>query len=563
MSLFILLLEERIRTRETILYVISNIERVKMKRKKFGKLLMVMSLLIITLVGCNGSALSSEKDQTAAREENQVVKGETKEDYSVLSIPFDKLNGKKAGVMTGTPQDTIVSNNVENAEIQYYNNYTDLAIALQEGKIDFYVNNTIQYPFVKKEYPDFSYLDGEMASFNNGAIFPKSEQGKMLRDEFNDYLAQIKNSGKLDELKEYWLKPNEWEKIDIPETGEKGTLKMATCTSLKPFSFVLDNGYAGFDVALVAEFCRDCGYALRVDNMDFAGVLSGITAEKYDLAACQIAWTEERDKSVLFSELYVSQVIVPYVRTADYVKDYKQDDEQLTLFQSLARSFRRTFVEEQRWKIILGGIVTTLIISVFGFALANVLGAVFCTMSLSGKKGLKILADIYSRIMQGTPIIAILMILFYIVFGNSNISGIIVAIIGFGITSGAYLAQTFSGAIRGVDKGQTEAALALGMTEWEAFSGIVLPQAIRRMLPGYFSQLISLIKSTSIVGYIAVVDLTKASDIVRSATFEAFFPILTSALIYFLISNLLLSLMKMIQKKLAPKRRKASGKEEK
>lgn len=165
-------------------------------------------------------------------------------------------------------------------------------------------------------------------------------------------------------------------------------------------------------------------------------------------------------------------------------------------------------------------------------------------MTLSGKKWLKILAEIYSRIMQGTPIIAILMILYYIIFGNSNISGTIVAIIGFGITSGAYLAQTFSGSISGIDKGQTEAALALGMTKRKAFMGIVMPQAIRRMLPGYFSQLISLIKGTSIVGYIAVVDLTKASDIIRSATFEAFFPILTSALIYFLISNLLLSVIR-------------------
>lgn len=534
-----------------------------MSLMKFQKISILLVLIIMFSTGCGQSGKSSENDATSVQGQMHSDTESAADDFSVLSIPFSELDGKKAGVMTGTPQDAIVGKNVENADIQYYNNYTDLAIALREGKIDFYVNNTIQYPFIKKEYPEFSYIDGEMASFNNGAIFSKNDHGKMLRDEFNAYLEQIKNNGKLDELKEYWLKPNKWEKINIPTSGEKGTLKMATCTSLKPFSFMVNNGYAGFDVGLVAEFCKESGYELRIDNMDFSGVLSGITAGKYDLAACQIAWTEERDQSVLFSDLYVSQVMVPYVRTADYVTDYKQDSDDFHLIESMKKSFYRTFVEEQRWKIIMGGIATTLIISIFGFALANILGAMFCAMTLSGKKWLRILAEIYSRIMQGTPIIAILMILYYIVFGNSNISGTIVAIIGFGITSGAYLAQTFSGSISGIDKGQTEAALALGMTRWEAFTGIVMPQAIRRMLPGYFSQLISLIKGTSIVGYVAVVDLTKASDIIRSATFEAFFPILTSALIYFLISNLLLSFMKQIQKKLAPKRRTASGKEEK
>ena len=144
-------------------------------------------------------------------------------------------------------------------------------------------------------------------------------------------------------------------------------------------------------------------------------------------------------------------------------------------------------------------------------------------------------------------------ILYYIIFGKSDISNILVAIMGFGLVFGAYMAQLFEGGIGGVDKGQWEAALATGLTKNQTFCGIILPQAVRTMLPGYFSNLISLMKGTAVVGYIAVNDLTKVGDIIRSNTYEAIVPLITIAVIYFAIACLLLSLMKMLRKKLAPK----------
>ena len=485
------------------------------------------------------------------------------EDSYVLSTSLRTLDGKTAGILTGTPEDEIVNSTVNDVKFQYYNSKTDCALALEEGKIDFYVNNTIQVPFIAKEYPGTSYINRVMNSFDNGAIFPKTDSGAALCKEFNSYLEKAEKDGTLDKLKEYWFKPNEWETIDIPSEGDNGKVRMITCASMKPFSFILNNEYAGFDVAVVADFCRKNGYELIIEESNFSGLISGVSSGKFDMGAGQIAWTQERSKSVLYSDFYAAQLIVPIVKTADFLGDGQESGTDESFLTSIERSFERTFMEESRWKIILEGLFTTMIISVFGFLLANGLGALFCFMALSRRKGLRIGAEIYSRIMQGTPIVAVLMILYYIVFGNSDLSGTVIAIFGFGIVSGAYLAQVFSGGISSIDVGQNEAALSLGMTKKQAFAGIVLPQAVRRMLPGYFSQLITLIKGTSIVGYIAVVDLTKAGDIIRSTTFEAFFPIITSAAIYFLISFILLSIMKRIQKKLAPKRRKASGKEEK
>ena len=186
-------------------------------------------------------------------------------------------------------------------------------------------------------------------------------------------------------------------------------------------------------------------------------------------------------------------------------------------------------------------------------------------MSMSRSKGLRMISGIYSKLMQGLPIVVILMILYYIVFGKSSISNVVVAILGFGIVFGAYMAQLFEGGIGGVEKGQWEAALSTGLSKYQTFCGIVLPQAIRTMLPGYFSNLISLMKGTAVVGYIAVNDLTKVGDIIRSNTYEAIVPLVTIAIIYFVIACILLSLMNMIRRRLTSKRmrRPVGGKSQK
>ena len=210
---------------------------------------------------------------------------------------------------------------------------------------------------------------------------------------------------------------------------------------------------------------------------------------------------------------------------------------------------------------MLSGIRVTLVITVLGFLLAAVVGALVCAMSMCNIKGLRIFANVYSKIMQGTPIVVVLMIIYYVIFGKINISGIFVSILGFGLTTAAYLAQIYKGAIEQVDKGEIEAARSLGLSKLNTFFGIILPQAIRLMLPPLSSQLVGLMKGTSIVGYIAVMDMTKVSDIIRSSTYEALFPLLAIALIYFLISTIILLIIDRISYRLNPanKERKVKG----
>ena len=506
---------------------------------------------------------STENDTPTERAAS--VKSDTPAEEKQEEEVLQSLAGKTAGVMTGTPQDEIVKANIQGASIQYFNTASDLILALESHKIDFFVLSSVNYYSMAEENDNLGYLDVTLQEYDIGTIFSQTETGKALCDQYNAYIAKIKKDGTLEKLQEYWLYPNDWEDIDIPAVGKNGVLTMATANTLKPFSFMLHEKNAGFDIAIAAGFCREYGYGLQIENVDFAGVLSGITSGKYDLAAGQIAWTEERAKSVRYSDSYYVQKIVPILLADETDSSYLVTAENNTngtgnsvsfTQHTLKNSIRRTLIEDHRWKSVLDGLLVTLCITFFGFILANVLGALFCAMELSKFRILKGIANLYSGLMQGLPIVVILMILYYIIFGNSQISNIFVAIIGFGLVFGAYMAQLFTGGINSVEVGQREAALAIGLTKRQTFFGIILPQAVRTMLPGYFSNLISLLKGTAIVGYIAVNDLTKAGDIIRSSTYEAIVPLLVVAIGYAVIASILIVVMKLIQKKLFRKARK-------
>lgn len=521
-----------------------------MKKEEKSWIRAFCAILLLVLCLGNVSNITSEAISSADAESMEV------------------LVGKTAGVMTGTPQDKIVQENVKDVRLQYFNTATDMALALQTKKIDFCALSTVNYYNMVKQYPEFGYINVPLATFNVGTIFPKTKKGDAIRVELNEYISKIKENGELKSLQEYWLYPHDWENIEIPKTGEKGILKMATPNTLIPFSFMLHDKNVGFDIAIIAGFCKEYGYGLNIENVDFSGALTGISTEKYDLAAGQIAWTEERAESVNYSDFYYLQEIVAIVNADNIDSPYlvaagKDDSTGNTdggVSQSnqnrkrtIGESIRRTLIDENRWVSILQGLFVTMVITLAGFALANLFGALFCAMAMSKSKVLKMLAGIYSSLMQGLPIVVILMILYYVIFAYSKINNIEVAIFGFGLVFGAYMAQLFESSISGVDKGQQEAALAIGFTKRQTFNGIILPQAIRTMLPGYFSNLISLMKGTAIVGYIAITDLTKAGDIIRSNTYEAIVPLVTIAIVYFAIAALLFIVMNLIRKKLTPK----------
>lgn len=210
-----------------------------------------------------------------------------------------------------------------------------------------------------------------------------------------------------------------------------------------------------------------------------------------------------------------------------------------TLWHKIAQSFYTNFIQDNRYTLILDGLKTTLVITVFAVLIGTLLGGLICWMRMSRRKTLQGIAKVYIDIMRGTPVLVMLMIMYYIVLAPVNASGVLVAIITFAMNTAAYVCEMLRTSILGVDRGQTEAGLSLGFSKYQTFFGIVLPQAVKSMMPVYQGEVISLLKSTSIVGYVAVIDMTKASDIIRARTFDAFFPLITIAVVYFLIAWLI------------------------
>jgi polar amino acid transport system substrate-binding protein len=162
---------------------------------------------------------------------------------------------------------------------------------------------------------------------------------------------------------------------------------------------------------------------------------------------------------------------------------------------------------------------------------------------------MKWLSNIYIALMRGMPVLVLLMIMFYVIFAGTSINPVTVAVITFGMNFAAYVSEMFRSAIESVDKGQTEAGVALGFTPFKTFIYIVLPQAFKQVLPVFKGETISLVKTTSIVGFIAVQDLTKVGDIIRSRTFDAFFPLVMVAVLYFIVSWLFAAALDYIGKK--------------
>jgi polar amino acid transport system substrate-binding protein len=222
--------------------------------------------------------------------------------------------------------------------------------------------------------------------------------------------------------------------------------------------------------------------------------------------------------------------------------------------------FHKTFIREDRWKLILEGIGVTLLISLCAVIAGSLIGFGLYMLSRTDviwlQKTAKSVARVYSRIIAGTPVVVILMILFYVIFGAvRDMSGIVVAVIGFALTFGSFVYDHMTVSVGSVERGQIEAAYALGYTKNQTFFRIVLPQAMGIFLPSYCGQAVELIKATAVVGYIAVNDLTKMGDIIRSNTYEAFFPLIATAVIYFLLTWGLSLLLNLVKRRFEPKRR--------
>ena len=494
------------------------------------KFLAAVSALLLTLcmfTGCAAEQSSQQSSVTCA----------------------DDLVGKKIGVQIGTTGMTYAEG-VEGATVEKYNKGADAIEALKQGKIDAVLIDASPAKYFVSKNSDIVALDDPFADEKYACAIKKGNDE--LTQQINDALSQLRENGTLNLIEQNWLVDAEYGKhpYESPEgITYSGKLVMATNAEFPPYELKEEGEIVGFDVDMMRAVCDILGKELVIDDMAFDSVIAAVDSGKADVGVAGMTVTEDRLKNVNFSDSYTeaSQVII-----------YKSGN---ASSQNFVEKLKSTFLDKDRWVYLVQGLGNTLLITVLAVVIGIVLGFVIAiirsTNQLTGRLRIpNFICRIYLTVVRGTPMVVQLLIIYFVVFSSVNISKILVAVIAFGLNSAAYVAEIVRSGIMSVDRGQFEAGSSLGFGYTRTMISIILPQAIRNILPALGNEAIVLLKETSVSGYIALNDLTKGGDTIRSQTYEAFLPLIAVALIYLLMVVGLSALVNRLERRLSNDKRK-------
>ena len=483
----------------------------------------------------------------------------------------DQLNqpGRKVGVSTGSAAMLIAEKELPNAEIVYFEDSATAYEAVAQGKIDAYVYDRRQMELaIASGRKDVHLLEENMQETVRIAvgISPVCTIPDFQR-ELNEFIDALKQDGTLDDMYERWVIRHDETMPDIPvPENPQYHLTIGTSGIVPPYSYYVGNALNGYDIELGLRFAARIGAEVTFRVYDYGAIVPAAVTGDVDCIMANLNVTPERAEALPFSEdLYQEHVGImvrgnatgaPAGTTGDGEGATTGDsDSRETFLQSVQNSFNKTFIRENRWQLFVSGIIATLSITLLSILFGTLLGFGVYLLCRGGNPAAKAITRCCLFLVQGTPMVVLLMILYYLVFAGVNISGIAVAVFGFTLTFGASVLEMLKMGVGAVDGGQYEAAWALGYSKRRTFFHIILPQTLPHMLPAYRSGMISLIKATAVVGYIAVMDLTKMGDIVRSRTYEAFFPLIAVTMIYFVLEGLIGFAVSRIGTRLDPKKR--------
>jgi len=472
-------------------------------------------------------------------------------EHNETTIEYTDFAGKNIGVLTGSVWDGVVKDVVKANSVYY----SDMSAGIEDtknGRIDGAIINESTMHIVAdvpgNENLQYTLIPPEFYTFSIG--FVSMEQSSINR--FNAFLKEITNDGTLASIQQYWLLSTP--DLDAPmkgiptSSGKNGLLKVAASATQAPYVYVGDNNeMKGYCIELILRFAAWEGKKIEILNMDFSGLIPYIISKKAEFGVADFAMTPERKKSVLFTDsIFDETVDMMYILS----KSETDSTQRRGFISWLKTGIDRNLITDHRWKMIVAGLATTMNIAFWAQLFGTVLGCIVCFALTRKNKLIKQLGHFYCGFIQGTPIVVLLLITYYIIFGETNISNVNVAIMAFTFIVASSVGSNLMGAIETVDPVEIEAARSIGFSAFQAFLTVTFPQAVRRVLPSYTNSFVELVKSTAIVGYIAIQDLTRAGDIIRARTYDAYFPLLFIALIYLVITTICVQIFKLIVKKI-------------
>ncbi len=448
---------------------------------------------------------------------------------------LETIHTCRVGVQVGTTSDTGVTElfKSKSAEgmIERFNTSPDAVTALRQNKLDLVVVDEMPAKEFVSQSPELEILDYEFARERYAGIV--ALQNQELLQKINDALKTAQERGIIDKLKEtYIFKSGDYHYI--PEQNGSETIVMATNAQFPPYEYYDGNRMRGFEIELAYAVADIMGKKLKIDDIEFDSIINAVSSGKADFSFSGFSETEERKKFINFTLPLIDSGISIVVR---------KDGEHGSGL-SFSEKFHANFIEQERWKYLAGGLGITLIVAFFstliGITGGFLLAVVRVVHHRTGRLGLlNFIVRLYINIVRGTPVMIQLLIIYYVIFASVDVSKILVAVAAFGLNSMAYTAEIIRAGINAVDPGQFEAGKSLGLSDRSIYRYIIMPQALKNVLPALANEGISLLKETSISGYIGLIDLTRGGVIIRSLTYEAFMPLMAVALIYLCIIGIM------------------------
>ena len=452
-----------------------------------------------------------------------------KQEHSIVLESEADLAGLRVATIAGSYYDMYLSER-KDITLQLYNTDSDVIQALVSGMADVCIQDEVVFNVdVRKRNNIKVALRGEQ-SFPTGFMF--SKESSDLADACTAVQHRMEQDGSMQRIKDFWLTDRYAEEENythIPAETQGEPLRVATASLEAPISFQVNGDWYGIEIDILRELARELHRPLEIKYYNVSSALMAVSTGLADVLCGCVFITPEREKEYLFAESYHDY------NSAYFVVDREAMSQNQGLWNDIKEGIWQNLIKENRWRYITDGLLETIKISLLAILLGSVLGVGVYIMMRSRRNWVRGVASAYNGFMAGIPELVLLLILFYLVFAGTGVPADMVAVISFALFFASAASDIYSSSLGSIPQGQTEAGLALGFTRTQTFMNIILPQALKIGLPLYKGQCVALLKGTAIVGYIAIQDLTRAGDIIRNRSFDAFIPLLVITVLYFLL----------------------------
>ncbi len=460
--------------------------------------------------------------------------------YEGSSAP--DLSGSVIGIVSTATYAADMEHLYPDTEFVYYASYSELMEELSNGRIDAYLADSAVAGRQEAESDAVRVSGDSCMSVSYGMILSPKETE--LTQKLNSAIAEMQEEGTLSSLEDCWIRGETDSTSEVTlSDGKNGVLHAATSADCAPFSYYEDGKIVGYDIAVIQEAAKRLGYTVELTQYSEGALINSVMTGKEQIALGGITLTEERRQSMLTTDsIYEGTITTVYPRT----------QQPKGIVQSIKSSIERSLIEDARWRQVLSGIMVTIFLSITTMILGTILGIGLSYSMQSENRNLARIVSGFSTVLDTLPVLIILMILYFVIFSGVNIPAVLVAVIGLTLYFSNTVAGILNTGLAACDKGQLEAAKGMGYHRNQIFYKIALPQALKQMYPQYVGAVTSMVKDTSIVGYITVQDLTSVSDTIRNTTYQSFFPLLLTVVIYFIIAKVMIFLLQRALKRFYP-----------